>query len=87
MSARGPQVISGEVKARGRTIADARVYIVDGPGSFSDIAALTDAHGRFSLTAPQEGSYKVTCIAEGFAPANVTVEVPAESAVLIDLGR
>jgi hypothetical protein len=58
---------------------------VDGPGSFSDIAALTDSHGRFSLTAPQRGSYKVTCAAEGFAPVSITVEVPAKSALVIDL--
>ena len=85
MSASIPQVITGEVKAGGRAVADARVYIVDGPGSFSDMAALTDRRGHFSLTAPQEGSYKVTCAAEGFAPASITVEVPAKSALLIDL--
>ena len=79
-----PQVISGEVRARGEAVADARVYIVDGPGSFSDIAALTDSHGRFSLTAPQRGSYRVTCAAEGFAPVSITVDVPA-SALVIDL--
>ena len=85
MSTATPQIISGEVTAGGRAVADARVYIVDGPGSFSDIAALTDPQGRFSLTAPQEGSYKVTCVAEGFAPATVTVEIPARSALRIDL--
>jgi hypothetical protein len=87
MSASTPQIISGEVRAGGRAVADARVYIVDGPGSFSDIAALTDPHGRFSLTAPQEGSYKVTCAAEGFAPASITVALPAKGALVIDLDR
>ena len=85
MSTATPQIISGEVTAGGRAVADARVYIVDGPGAFSDIAALTDPQGRFSLTAPQAGNYKVTCAAEGFAPATVTVEVPARNALLIDL--
>lgn len=87
MSANIPQVISGEVRAGGRAVADARVYIVEGPGSFSDIAALTEPNGRFSLTAPQEGSYKVTCAAEGFAPVSISVEVPARSALVIDLER
>ncbi len=87
MSAATPQIISGEVRVGGRAVADARVFIVDGPGSFSDIAALTDSHGRFSLTAPQAGSYTVTCVAEGFAPASLTVEVPAKGAFSIDLDR
>ena len=87
MSAAAPQVISGEVRAGGRAVADARVYIVEGPGSFSDIAALTEPDGRFSLTAPQQGSYKVTCAAEGFAPVSVSVEVPAKSALVIELER
>jgi hypothetical protein len=87
VSAATPHVIAGEVRTGGRAVADARVFIMDGPGSFSDIASLTDPNGRFSLTAPQQGNYKVTCAAEGFAPITITVEVPAESALVIDLDR
>ena len=63
-------VISGVVlDSAGNPLADARVYFVEGPGPLPDIAALTDAQGRFQLSAPGSGLYVVAVAADG--PAGV----------------
>jgi hypothetical protein len=81
-----PGVIAGTVHdARGIPIADARVYFIEGPEPLPEIAALTDAKGTFSLTAPQEGRYTVQGRADGFAPKSVAVEVSAGKTVTIDI--
>lgn len=79
-------MISGEVRSpAGDAVADVRVFIVDGPASFSDIAALSDSNGRFSLSTPVEGTYTLTCAAEGFAPVTVEVSVPLKKSLRIEL--
>ncbi|UNO42467.1 carboxypeptidase-like regulatory domain-containing protein [Streptomyces sp. MST-110588] len=58
-------VISGVVVgAAGEAVPNARVYVVQGPGPFTDVAALTDDEGRFALSAGTDGTYTVECRAE-----------------------
>lgn len=72
------KIISGTVcDARRKPVAMARVYFTDGPGAWSDMAALTNEEGEFSLSAPAEGHYQIACAAEGFAPVSAAVVVHA----------
>jgi hypothetical protein len=74
----GPAVIRGVVRdAAGVPVANVRVLFADGPAPVPDVAALTDAAGMFALSAPAAGTYVLECHAEGFAPARVSVAVPA----------
>jgi len=69
-------VISGVVRsADGDPVQHARVYFTGGPVALPDIAALTDAEGSFTLSAPDAGTYRIECVAEGFAPAEATLDV------------
>jgi hypothetical protein len=69
-------LVAGVVKDRaGKPVAGARVYFTSGPGSFPDIAGLTDQRGAFALAAPGAGNYQLECAAEGYATANVSVAV------------
>jgi protocatechuate 3,4-dioxygenase beta subunit len=61
----------------GRPLAGARAFFSAGPGPFPDLAALTDADGRFELDAPQAGRYVVECHADGFSPAKVGLTLAA----------
>jgi hypothetical protein len=79
----GPQapvyVISGVVRtARGRPVADARVYVKRSPVPLPDIAALTDEQGAFAFAVPAAGSYTLACSVEGQATREVTVSVPKD---------
>jgi hypothetical protein len=70
-------IISGVVQdLHGKPIAQAPVYFTNGPVPLPDIAALTDEEGAFTLTAPTRGSYTIACAAEGFAPTEVSIEIP-----------
>jgi hypothetical protein len=80
-------VISGVVRsADGNPVEQARVYFASGPVALPDIAALTDAQGSFSLAAPAAGTYRLECVAEGFAPAEATVEVRPGQDSKVELG-
>lgn len=69
-------VIAGTVlTTTGQPVAEARAYYVAGPVPLPDIAALTDAAGRFFLEAPAPGSYRLECAAEGFESAVAVAEV------------
>lgn len=93
MKGPGMAVISGVVvDADGRAVPDARVYLAAGPGSFPDVAALTDAEGRFTLSAGADGRYTVECRSERgggvaqAAGASVTVRGGSAEPVEIRLG-
>ena len=64
--------------ADGVPVEWAAVWFAWGDHPTPDIAALTDASGAFTLTAPAPGTYRVGCRAEGHAPVEVTVEVGDE---------
>ncbi|WP_394437026.1 carboxypeptidase-like regulatory domain-containing protein [Streptomyces sp. SGAir0957] len=67
--------ITGVVRdASGAPVAGARVLFTDGPGPLPDIAALTDAGGRFSLGAPSPGTYTLMCRADPVLGASGTAE-------------
>jgi hypothetical protein len=71
-----PGIVAGVVTDReGRAVAAARVSFVAGPVSLPDIAALTDSHGAFTLSAPVTGDYTIQCVADGYAPHSHRVSV------------
>jgi protocatechuate 3,4-dioxygenase beta subunit len=83
-----PSLVKGTVRdPAGNPVAGARVFFTGGPTPLPDIAALTDAEGRFALSAPAPGTYQLECHSEGFGPAKVSVTVPAvgETQIVIEL--
>jgi len=74
-------LIEGVVRDRaGHPAPGARVFFTAGPGSFPDMAAVTDEHGRFILTAPSPGDYTVQSRADDGGAAQTTVTVQADDA-------
>ncbi len=59
----------------GAPVEWAAVWFAAGDHPTTDIAALTDANGAFTLTAPAPGSYRIGCRAEGYEPAEIGVDV------------
>jgi hypothetical protein len=82
-------VVLGKVRSReGEPVPDARVFITEGPTSFSDIALLTDDFGRFALSVPSAGTYTLMAVAEGFPPTSVVVQATLNTKpVEIELAR
>jgi hypothetical protein len=79
-------VISGVVRdSQGNPTAHARVYFTSGPVPLPDIAALTSKDGMFSLSAPVSGSYTLACVADGFAPIEVTAAVTDNKETQLDI--
>ena len=71
-----PALISGGVsQSDGQPVGGARVLFVNAPGSVPDIAALTDASGRFTLAAPWAGTYTIEVAAEGFRSQRISVAI------------
>ena len=71
-------LLSGTVHdPEGRPVAGARVLFASAPAPLPDIAALTGEDGRFTLSAPAEGSYELAVHADGFAPASARCELTA----------
>lgn len=64
--------------ASGTPVEWASVWFAAAPQPTPDIAALTDDAGRFTLTAPGPGAYRVGCQAEGYEPIEVAVDVGTE---------
>lgn len=88
--AQNPSIICGlVVDCSGEPIAGARVFFVAGPVPLPDIAALTDNHGGFRLSAPAPGNYTIHCIADGFSPIAVTTTVQGKKSIelTIELNR
>jgi hypothetical protein len=68
-----PTRIRGVVRsADGRPLPGARVAFVEGPVALPDVAALSAEDGRFTLTAPARGRYRIAAFADD-APAMETV--------------
>lgn len=71
-------VISGQVvTSDGNPVANARLYFTAGPAPLPEIAALTDADGRFALGVSQPGTYQLSCSLDERGPFTETVEVVA----------
>lgn len=68
-------MIEGEViDGGGHPVANARVMVLTGPGSFPDTALLTDDAGRFVLGLPATGHYELGVQADGYEQASVGVQ-------------
>jgi Carboxypeptidase regulatory-like domain len=81
-----PIVVAGVVRGPGgEQLPQARVFIARGPVPVPDVAALTDAEGRFTLSLPAAGSYELACVAEGYAILSTTVEVADEQRLRLEL--
>ena len=81
-----PIVVAGVVRGPdGQQLPLARVFIARGPVPVPDVAALTDAEGRFTLSLPASGSYEVACVAEGYAPSSAIVEVADQQELRLEL--
>jgi Carboxypeptidase regulatory-like domain len=79
-------VISGRVlSADGQPVAGARVFFVSSPVPVPDVALLTDGTGRFSLTAPVPGAYRIGCSSDEFGSATITVDVPEGRNVEVEI--
>jgi hypothetical protein len=76
--AAGGAIVRGQVRGLdGRPVEGARVAITASPVPVPEIAAVTDAEGRFSLFAPAPGAYTFTAHADGpGGPATGSVQVP-----------
>jgi Carboxypeptidase regulatory-like domain len=70
------------IAASGTPVEWASVWFAAGAQPTPDIAALTDAGGRFTLTAPGPGVYRIGCRAEGYEPIEVEVDVGTEDVEL-----
>jgi hypothetical protein len=64
--------------AAGQPVPNARALFTRGPGALPDIAALTDANGGFSLTAPIPGAYTIEIAADGFKAESVDVQADGQ---------
>ena len=74
--------------AAGKAVAGARVYLVRAPGAAPDIAALTGADGRFSLSAARPGLYEIACSTDTLGSVANSIEVGTGGAVVeLRLGK
>ncbi|HEY0450354.1 carboxypeptidase-like regulatory domain-containing protein [Actinophytocola sp.] len=72
-------VITGRVRsASGKPIPNATVAFESAPGATPDIAALTDADGRFTLGTVGEGPYRLAAHADGYTPGRAAITVTNE---------
>jgi Carboxypeptidase regulatory-like domain len=79
-------IVAGVVRGpAGEPVPQARVFVARGPVPVPDIAALTDAEGRFALSLPAAGTYELACAAEGYLPTSATVEVTGEQERRLEL--
>ncbi|GAA2587630.1 carboxypeptidase-like regulatory domain-containing protein [Actinomadura fulvescens] len=79
-------LIKGVVRDRaGRPVPEARVFFTAGPGSFPDMAAVTDEHGAFILTAPSSGDYTVQSQTDDGRAAHATVNVHADDDAQVEM--
>lgn len=78
--------IRGSVRGpNGDPVAEASVYFMAGPVPLPDIAQLTDDEGRFQLTAPAPGTYRIGVRTGEGEAAEVTVEVVGEEDVELEV--
>lgn len=87
----GPTLLTGRVVNRsGNPVGGAAVYIMEGPVPTPDIALLTSGDGRFSLSIPAPGRYRIGIAAQGHQPHEEVVDVgessPATLEIHVDTG-
>ncbi|MFP2927239.1 carboxypeptidase-like regulatory domain-containing protein [Pyxidicoccus sp. 3LG] len=75
-----PAIVSGRVVGPdGQGVAGASVYFVQAPVALPDIAQHTGADGRFSLSVPVAGRYRLGVNAPGWPVRERDVEVDSGS--------
>ncbi len=85
MASSGASVITCRVRdGAGNPIAGARVFFASGPGSYPDMAALTNDAGEAMLAAPEPGTYEIQVAADGFASQTETVTAAAGESITRD---
>jgi hypothetical protein len=67
------------VDAAGTPVAEVSISIVDGPGSFPDLASLSGADGRFVLHDLQLGTYTLRLMGPNGQSAEHKVTVTADA--------
>ena len=79
-------IVSGVVRdPNGAPVPQARVFVARGPVPVPDIAALTNAEGRFTVSLPAPGTYELAFAAEGYQPSSASVEVTGEQEPRLEL--
>ena len=79
-------IIEGEVRdPQGRPAAQARVALISGPVPLQDIAMLTGADGKFILSVPGAGVYKISVSTDNCAPLTATVAATAGQNITLQL--
>jgi protocatechuate 3,4-dioxygenase beta subunit len=85
MASDAASVITCRVRdVEGNPVAGARVFFASGPGSYPDMAALTNDAGEAILAAPEPGTYEIQVAADGFAPETEAVTVAAGEPITRD---
>ena len=70
------------VDSHGQPVPQARVGWVDGPVALPEVMALTDAQGRFTLSAPVPGAYRLHCSSDAHGERQLAVQVSSATAPL-----
>jgi Carboxypeptidase regulatory-like domain len=82
----GPAIVTGVVRdSRGQGVPGARVFFVDSPVPVLDIAALSDASGRFTLPAPAAGRYRVRGVLDDGGSVEIQIEVRGGEQEVVEL--
>ncbi|WP_238752140.1 carboxypeptidase-like regulatory domain-containing protein [Neolewinella maritima] len=66
----------------GAPVAEVAVTILDGPGSFPDLASLTDSTGRFTLHELSAGTFTIYLMAPSGKSARRRISVGDRSGVV-----
>lgn len=76
--------VAGQVSAGDRPVAEATVMIIDGDVPFTDLAAMTDETGTFSLGGLAPGWYRIEA-RRGEAVTRQRVDVMAGESLWLDM--
>ena len=68
--------------ADGNPLSSVTVTLVDGPEPYDGPSVITDAEGRFALTAPSAGRW-IVGLEDGGSSETATVDVPTQEPVAI----
>ncbi|MBU1049783.1 carboxypeptidase-like regulatory domain-containing protein [Candidatus Bipolaricaulota bacterium] len=79
-------LVSGIVRAiQGDPLKDARIFLVEGPQPYPDIAVLSDVLGKFSISVGSPGLYTLSCHADGFKTKMQTFEAAKRQSIHLEI--
>jgi protocatechuate 3,4-dioxygenase beta subunit len=70
------------VGGAGQPVAEATVVVLHGPGAVPDIAAVSDAQGRFSFGGIPSGAYRLRATAPDGTIGEAAADVPGPECVI-----